>query len=717
LQDGLKVVVGTANRSIGVLDVASHQYNTLVRSHTDDIHSLAISSSPASVHTADPSAGDDRTYDVTTVSSDSTIRVWDVKSAEQRFQFDAPGEVAKCVVYRPSQHSAQDTQDEIACGFESGCVRIFDIPSTSTLCEHTQHQGAVVQLLYSHDGNLLYSAGEDGQLCVYDVMRQYQPVKMLSSNLSAPNKAVSVHLALSPDSRLLAAAGLEEDCVQLLWADSLRAANPNGLRIPIRATSSNKSAAASSRNFDAMAFSPDGTELIAVSASHKLLRFQQLGVNNQAVPFSRYKYSATPPISTEPVRALTISPNGQYIVTAGADSCIRVWGYTNGGTETSGPPPLPAFQVFSAHSAEVNAVNFTPDGRRLVSVSTDNCILIWQFMGECGGSIAEATAQAASSLGGSDEGSDEGCDEGYAPVVEGQDGQNEQVVIRAAPPPVPAMDARRRETEGQARQEAEEQEAEEQEAEEQEAEEQEAEGQARQEAEQQEAEEQEAEEQARRAPTYDGSSTTADDAVAEGLLRMFERADRDGDGAVNKRELILALRREPELCEMLGLPAHIRQEDGSRDKFQRLFDSADHEDDRLLSVEEFQELILSVQQQQSPADTSSPAAAPVSNAAHPSLLASPSRGLERLPSSMPVLYPEAPPTPTVKHFQGEMAVDPNSPTVNIEQRTVVDDGEVQSSQQRIRELELALQRALQSQDQAQSGLATLMSGVGGAERV
>jgi hypothetical protein len=124
---------------------------------------------------------------------------------------------------------------------------------------------------------------------------------------------------------------------------------------------------------------------------------------------------------------------------------------------------------------------------------------------------------------------------------------------------------------------------------------------------------------------------------------MFERADRDGDGAVNKRELILALRREPELCEMLGLPAHIRQEDGSRDKFQRLFDSADHEDDRLLSVEEFQEHVLSVQQQQqqSPANTSSPAAAPVSNTAYPLLLAPPSRGLERLPSSMPVLCPEA----------------------------------------------------------------------------
>jgi WD40 repeat protein len=396
----LKVIVGTANRSIGVLDVASHQYSTLVRSHTDTIHSLAICDRPVSGHVSGPRD----TFDITTVSSDCTIRVWDVKSAEQRFQFDAPGEVARCVVYRPVKESSEGSehcaQDEIACGFESGCVRIFDIPSTSTLCEHTQHQGAVVQLLYSHDGSLLYSAGQDGQLCVYDVQRQYQPVRVLSADALAFDKAAtahlfsSIHLALSPDGRLLAVAGLEDGCVQLLWADSLHIANPNGLRIPIRLASSGKSAAAISRAFTAMCFSPDGSELIAISTAQKLLRFQQLGETNQAVPFSRYKYSATPPISSAPVHALTVSPNGKYIVTAGADCCVRVWGYNHAGAEASGPPPLPAFQIFSAHSAEINAVSFTPDGRRLVSVSTDSCILVWQFLGDCSSAAGQAMAVA-----------------------------------------------------------------------------------------------------------------------------------------------------------------------------------------------------------------------------------------------------------------------------------------------------------------------------------
>jgi hypothetical protein len=71
------------------------------------------------------------------------------------------------------------------------------------------------------------------------------------------------------------------------------------------------------------------------------------------------------------------------------------------------------------------------------------------------------------------------------------------------------------------------------------------------------------------------------------LRRMYDQVDRNGDGGVTKRELILTLRTEPELCEMLGLPAHIRQEGGSREAFERLFEAADANHDNELSWPEF----------------------------------------------------------------------------------------------------------------------------------
>jgi hypothetical protein len=81
----------------------------------------------------------------------------------------------------------------------------------------------------------------------------------------------------------------------------------------------------------------------------------------------------------------------------------------------------------------------------------------------------------------------------------------------------------------------------------------------------------------------------ANDENDEQLYALFCRMDVNGDGNINKRELIFALRKEPELCELLGLPSRIQQEDGSREAFERVFQEVDGDDNRELSWEEFQD--------------------------------------------------------------------------------------------------------------------------------
>ena len=90
----------------------------------------------------------------------------------------------------------------------------------------------------------------------------------------------------------------------------------------------------------------------------------------------------------------------------------------------------------------------------------------------------------------------------------------------------------------------------------------------------------------RETETASSSSPAVRDLDPE-CLEMFKTLDRGGDGAVNVRELIIALRFSPAIAAKLNLPTRVRQEDGTRDAIEAFFRALDVNDDRSLSLEEF----------------------------------------------------------------------------------------------------------------------------------
>ena len=72
---------------------------------------------------------------------------------------------------------------------------------------------------------------------------------------------------------------------------------------------------------------------------------------------------------TGPVTSVTHSPDGRHIVSGSSDKTIRVWNAITG-ESVAGP--------FQGHTGFIRSVAFSPDGRHIVSGSQDKTIRIWK---------------------------------------------------------------------------------------------------------------------------------------------------------------------------------------------------------------------------------------------------------------------------------------------------------------------------------------------------
>lgn len=72
---------------------------------------------------------------------------------------------------------------------------------------------------------------------------------------------------------------------------------------------------------------------------------------------------------TEMVRAVSFSPDRQWLASGSDDSTVRLWNYNNG----------ECLRTFQGHIASVQSVAFSPDSRTLASGSLDRTVKIWDI--------------------------------------------------------------------------------------------------------------------------------------------------------------------------------------------------------------------------------------------------------------------------------------------------------------------------------------------------
>ncbi|RHY89159.1 hypothetical protein DYB35_007935 [Aphanomyces astaci] len=191
--DGLHALIGCVNGTIGVLEISTQQYTTVVRAHTGAITALALSP---------------RSDSFVTTSTDGTIRVWDVATGTQTYEFQDDDRAATAIAYHPRR-------DVVAVGFASGTLRLFDIPTMQIHETYQQHRGAVASVVYGRSA-CYSSGGDDRQLCCY----QAHATTVHMVNCAFPDG--QGHLALDTTLKLVAVVGKDALAIELRDMYTLR---------------------------------------------------------------------------------------------------------------------------------------------------------------------------------------------------------------------------------------------------------------------------------------------------------------------------------------------------------------------------------------------------------------------------------------------------------------------------------------------------------------
>ncbi|CAD8163025.1 unnamed protein product [Paramecium octaurelia] len=331
--DGLQVACGTSTGGLGILDISSHHYKTVIRSHTNVINQIQVH--PYSKL-------------LITLSEDCTIRLWDIEKSDQVYEFTFPQD-DKCVCLSSSPIGMY-----FAAGFKSGIHRIFDIEQTSILVEGKYHDLEIKSIQYSPNGQQLVIADAKSIYKLYDVSRDYQPIKTIQHSIQSQN----VCGQFSKDSAILSI--IENSTNIELW-DTLSLQQI--LKIQTRF------------NLKILKWAENNVELLCGTTDGRIIIY---GIERVNDTITAYYLREQTFMHKQSLNDFVVSPNMKYLFSVGAEQYLKVWDYE---FQIKGPGSC---QVFIGHSSQINSIDCADNGSTIITAGGKEGIFVWKFLGYTG---------------------------------------------------------------------------------------------------------------------------------------------------------------------------------------------------------------------------------------------------------------------------------------------------------------------------------------------
>jgi WD40 repeat protein/tRNA A-37 threonylcarbamoyl transferase component Bud32 len=234
--------------------------------------------------------------------------------------------------------------DRLASAGFDGVARLWEAATGRLLATLHGHEGVVYHLSFSPDGRRLATAGWDHTVRVWD-LESGRTVLVLRGHDGPVNR-----VAYRPDGRRLATLG-GDNTLRLWDAEDGE---------PIRSFSA---AVDPVWPMNDLAYSPDG-RMFALCGPDPVVRLWDAETGEEIRRLAGHRHVA---------RTVAFSPDGRRLATGDGEvgRCdageVRLWSVATG----------ECLRVFKGHTDPVYDVAFRPDGRRLASASADQTVKLW----------------------------------------------------------------------------------------------------------------------------------------------------------------------------------------------------------------------------------------------------------------------------------------------------------------------------------------------------
>jgi WD40 repeat protein/tRNA A-37 threonylcarbamoyl transferase component Bud32 len=307
----------TVRDTVSVWDAKTGSATLVLKGHSRDV--MAVGLSPDGSRFA-------------TLSTDSTVRVWDVRSGREILKLQRGLDVFSV---NSLAWSPDGTHIALTGTGAPNTVRVWDARSGAVTFVLKGHTDMVNSVAWSTDGARIATASDDQTARVWDA-KTGAAVLMLRGHGSY------VSLALwNADGSRLATMGTE--ATARVW-DARTGAETRGFEGPIGSSVSS------------LAWNPDGTRIAIASGGSA--RISDLVLPDETLAIKGH---------ADALNSICWSPDGTRVATASADRTARVWNAESGAEVLT----------LKLHTDVVTGVAWSPDGTRLATSSADRSVRLW----------------------------------------------------------------------------------------------------------------------------------------------------------------------------------------------------------------------------------------------------------------------------------------------------------------------------------------------------